>query len=91
MAPEYNFDYQDLDEDNVADLLLNVAVTLSTTLSAGLAPLRADAPLIGITSEEDGGIIAYAIGQDHADAMVRALRAAEGEYEAEMVSAKARI
>lgn len=42
--------------------------------------------LVPITSETDGGIIAYAIGLDHATAMVRALNAAEGEYEAELVA-----
>jgi hypothetical protein len=40
--------------------------------------------LFGIISEQDGGIVAYAIGRDHADAIVRALRAAKDEYKAEM-------
>lgn len=88
---EYNFDYIELEPDHVADLLLNLASTLSPMLGAGLAPLNGEAPIVGITSETDGGIIAYAIGQAHADAIVSALRAAEGAYEAEMVSAEARV
>lgn len=88
---EYNFDYMDLEPSNVADLMLTVATTLDESLGAGLAALRSEVPLVGITSETDGGIIAYAIGHAHADAIVRALRAAEGEYEAEMVSAGERV
>jgi len=30
--------------------------------------------LIGITDEKDGGIIAYAVGQEHADLIVTALQ-----------------
>lgn len=69
-----NFDYMHLDEDNIADL--------------GRSIYRNE--LYGIISENDGGIIAYAIGRDHANAIVRALNTASGEYEAEMVSAKGR-
>jgi hypothetical protein len=69
------FDYQPLDADNVADA--------QRSLDAG--------DLYGIIDITGGGIVAYAIGQDHADAIVRALRAASGEYEAEMVSAAARV
>ena len=66
----YGFDYQPLDADNVAD--------------AGRSLFKGD--LFGIVSETDGGIIAYAIGEDHAHAIVRTLLAAEGEYEADMVA-----
>lgn len=41
--------------------------------------------LVPIISETDGGIIGYAISLPHAMAMIRALNAAEGEYEAEMI------
>jgi hypothetical protein len=42
--------------------------------------------LVPIISETDGGIVGYALGIEHATAIVRALNAAEGEYEAEMVA-----
>lgn len=72
---ESNFDHMDLDVDNLKDLWKSAYKD----------------ELFGIISETDGGIIAYAIGQDHADAIVRALRAAEDEYEAEMISARDRL
>lgn len=77
---ESNFDYQTLDTDiNIPDLLASTAATLVSEKAASDG-------LWGITSETDGGIIAYAIGLDHATAIVRALNAAEGEYEAELVA-----
>lgn len=76
MNDEPNFYSQDLDPENVADLTLDLAVTLSPSLMAGTHHLQA-APLIGIVSERDGGIIAYAIGDENADQIVAALNAKE--------------
>ena len=69
------FDYQDLNSVNEADLMKSFA--------------RKE--LVAITNETDGGIIAYAIGMPHAESMVRALNAAAGVYEAEMVSFESRV
>jgi hypothetical protein len=67
------FYWQYLDYVNVADVARVMAETLS--------PLHNDdddGGLYGIVSEEDGGIIAYAIGKPHAQQIVAALRATEG-------------
>lgn len=60
----------DLDDTNVADLTRNVAATLSPLdqNDNGMA-------LYGIVSERDGGIIAYAIGYEHALEITDALKA----------------
>ena len=63
---------------HVADMLLNVSATLDQSLAAGLSPIRADSPLIGIVDEYDGGIIAYAIGESNARRVVVALEDIEG-------------
>lgn len=68
---------QTLDPDpHVADLLDNVADTLT---SATRPYRRVPAHLVGIASENDGGIIAYAIGEEHAAFIVKALNAMEVE------------
>jgi hypothetical protein len=69
-VPAPNFGYQDMSEDNGRE-----------AIAAAI-----ERQLVAITSETDGGIVAYAIGLDHATALVRALNAAEGEYEAELVA-----
>lgn len=60
------FWWMDLDEDpNLQDLQENITATRENTEGA----------LFGIVSEADGGIIAYAIGQEHANLIVDALKA----------------
>lgn len=58
-----------LDEENVADLLMHVAKTVTR-----YTPSREGNVLYGIVSEADGGIIAYAIGDEHAQQIVAALQ-----------------
>lgn len=72
---EDDFYWMDLDPSNVGDLMLDISVTLSANLMAGVEHLHVGT-LIGIVSEEDGGIIAYAIGEDHAEQITKALRKA---------------
>lgn len=67
-----------LEEAHVADMLLNVAASLDQSLMAGLAPIKADSPLVAIVDEDDGGIIAYAIGESNAQRVVVALEDVEG-------------
>lgn len=67
-----DFDYQYLDDTNIADFLKTVSNTLSSY------PSSDDGLLIGIVSEADGGIIAYALGREHADKIVSALHDANG-------------
>lgn len=59
-----------LDDVNVADLLVSTAGSLVAT--PAMRP--AGYPLIAVIDTEDGGIIAYAIGTEHADRIVAALR-----------------
>lgn len=64
------FYWMDLDHTNVADIARCMATTLSPLTNDD------DDALFGIVSEHDGGIIAYAIGLDHANEIVEALKAA---------------
>jgi hypothetical protein len=73
------FDYQDLDYVNIADLMADASLTLGTTSRVGERHI-----LYGIVSESDGGIIAYAIGEDHARAIASALNMAVTPYEMAM-------
>jgi hypothetical protein len=70
-----NFEWMDLDNDNISDLLNSVSVTLCS---------YDDTILYGIVSQSDGGIIAYALGFAHAVAIIEALNAAERVYRIEM-------
>lgn len=54
---ELPFNWMDLEQDNTVDA--------ATSLIRG--------KLFGIVSQDDGGIIAYAIGEDHAEQIVDAL------------------
>lgn len=66
MTDDPAFYVMDLDADpNIADLLGSVADTMRETPD--------DTGLYGIVSEEDGGIIAYAIGEAHANLIADAL------------------
>lgn len=69
--PEPRFYTHDLNDQNLFDLRNEV-----TALN------RNEGRLVGIVDEQDGGIIAYAIGEDHAAAIVTALRGREAMTEA---------
>lgn len=60
-------------QQHIADLLINTAVTLDPVVSHRLA--GPEIPLYGIIDENEGGVIAYAIGADHANRIVNALEA----------------
>lgn len=64
----------EIDKENVADLLGNVAATLRP--SAGFERRRdrtGQFPLVGVVDDEAGGIVAYAIGDEHAERIAAAL------------------
>lgn len=64
------FDIQDdLDDGNVAAIMLSVVATLDERTYPEFTPL------VGIVSEKDGGIIAYALGYEHAVEIVKKLNA----------------
>lgn len=72
MNEDPQFYWMDLEPQNVGDLMLDVSVTLDAHLMAGVQHLHVGV-LYGIVSEDDGGIIAYAIGEEHANQIVKAL------------------
>lgn len=73
-----NFDYDTTPPQSTMQDAIAAASLTFDRRAAG------DEGLVPIESATDGGIIGYALGTAHAQAMVRALNAAEGEYEAEM-------
>ena len=62
----FRFGSMDLDKKN------NIPDTIRSAL---------DGELIGITDESKGGIIAYAIGEEHAVLLVQALRQSSHDHE----------
>lgn len=74
MDDDPKFYWMYLEPPHVGDLMLDVSVTLDAHLMAGVEHLHAGV-LFGIVSEDDGGIIAYAIGEEHANMIVKALNA----------------
>ena len=71
---EYKFYWMALDPEHVGDFLLDASLTLGGYLTASIK-LPNMGYLIGIVSQEDGGIIGYAIGEEHANQIVKALNA----------------
>lgn len=65
---------QEIETMNVADLLVNLAVTTDPVVSHRL--LGGDVALVGVVDDEHGGIVAYAIGDENADRIAAALEAA---------------
>ena len=68
------FYWMELDPEHVGDMLLDASLTLGGYLAASIK-LPSIGYLIGIVSQEDGGIIGYAIGEEHATQIVKALNA----------------
>lgn len=73
-ADEPKFYWMTLDPEHVGDLLLDASLTLGGYLTASIQ-LPSIGYLIGIVSQNDGGIIAYAVGEEHANQIVKALNA----------------
>lgn len=69
--PEPRYTRQDLDTGNLADL----GHDLAANLRAEYERSTCSHPLYGIVDEDAGGIIAYAIGEDNAAELARALEA----------------
>ena len=67
--------HDSLDKYNIADLLISCSDTL------GNKPVESF--LVGIISEKDGGIIAYAIGYENGERIVNALHEAEAKEKGE--------
>jgi hypothetical protein len=67
--PEVPYWVIDLDEDHLADVLVSVGIALRPT------PTLGPALAWGVVSEEEGGIVAYAMSDEIARLIVKALNA----------------
>jgi hypothetical protein len=71
-SDDFKFYWMVLDPEHVGDLLLDASLTIGGYLAASIK-LPSIGYLIGIVSQDDGGIIGYAIGEEHANMIVKAL------------------
>lgn len=71
---EPKFYWMALDPEDIGDLLLDASLTIGGYLAASIK-FPSIGYLIGIVSQDDGGIIGYAIGEEHADMIVKTLNA----------------